>query len=195
MMMSEYWKHIVDNTNILELINKGIEHFNEYVDEDETVGGADEFYSQESIDIYHEDLRIYNNDKSYENYILSWVGEYIATEVYNLSLNNKYDLESEWYEEFMSRLQNDDEVTEYKVYDPDYIKYMEEADEDYKLWSDALLFNEDNDFDYEIMDFDDIINNTNIKELLITHTKKFFKNLYKKNIYIEDLKKVIHKTD
>jgi len=150
--MFDSWEYVVDNTNILELIKKGINKYNDNVD--------DSFYNEEDIENYYDNLYYENNEKSYEEFILSWVGEYIATEIYDLSLNNRYNLTSKWHEDFRKKLDNDENFFN-------------------TSWYENLTFkNIGSNFNIEsFITYDNIIEYTNLKELIINHTKNFFKYL------------------
>lgn len=159
--MCEYWDYIVNNTNVLKLINNGIENYiNDEVDYS--------FYTEEDIDYFYEVISRDTDDiDTYADYILTILGEQIASSIYNLKLNTNYDLNSEWYKDFKNKLEYGDG----KFWDVD--------------WGTKLKFSknyiENEYYDYNIKDFitfDNIIDSTNLKSLIISHLKNYFKYFY-----------------
>jgi hypothetical protein len=155
--MNEDWDFIVKNTNIIELIKQGIINYHKNTDNN---------YSEEDSTYYFECGGYYsNNQKSYEEYILSCIGEEIAIEIYNLKLNNEYYSNNEKYQIFINKLENDSEffITDWGN-DLEYIdNYTEE------------IYIHDNIG--EFFNFDNIINKTNIKKIITNHCKNFVKYL------------------
>lgn len=155
--MNKDWEFLVSNTNLLDLIKQGIISYHKNTDNN---------YTEEDITYYFECGDYYtNNQKSYEEYILSCVGDEIAISIYDLKLNKDYYVDDEKYNYFLNKLEKDTEffITEWGSsleYNNDYTEEM------YSFDNMGEFFN-----------FDNIMDKTNIKKLITNHCKNFVKYL------------------